>query len=169
MTTIVLVRHGETEWNRKERFRGRAEVPLNERGVAQSEATAGGVATRWRPVAVHTSPLGRAAATARTISERFALVARLRPSLTDIDCGSWQGMAPEDVEKPWPELLRAWYEAPHTLRIPGGESLDEVRVRCSSDALKIAGAHAGETVVLVGHTVVNRLIPPHPRAWGTIA
>ena len=64
MTCIVLVRHGQTEWNRVERFRGRADVPLNEAGLAQAEATGKRVAQEWQPVAVYSSPLSRAVKTA---------------------------------------------------------------------------------------------------------
>jgi probable phosphoglycerate mutase len=60
MVHIILVRHGQTEWNRAERFRGRADIPLNEAGLVQAEATGKRVAAEWRPTAVYSSQLSRA-------------------------------------------------------------------------------------------------------------
>jgi bisphosphoglycerate-dependent phosphoglycerate mutase len=59
MTCIILVRHGQTEWNRVERFRGHADVPLNETGLVQAEATGHRIAIEWQPAAVYSSPLSR--------------------------------------------------------------------------------------------------------------
>jgi probable phosphoglycerate mutase len=69
MTRIILVRHGQTEWNRIERFRGRADVPLNETGIKQAEATGNRVAAKWKPVAIYSSPLLRAVKTAEAIAK----------------------------------------------------------------------------------------------------
>ncbi len=68
MTYSILVRHGQTEWNRVERFRGRADVPLNETGLAQAEATGLRIYGEWLPSAVYSSPLSRAVRTAETIA-----------------------------------------------------------------------------------------------------
>ena len=69
MTRIVLIRHGQTAWNKVERIRGQVDVPLDEVGLAQAEATAKRVANEWQPVAVYCSPLGRAVQTAQPIYE----------------------------------------------------------------------------------------------------
>jgi broad specificity phosphatase PhoE len=158
MTRIVLVRHGETEWNRVERFRGRADVPLNERGISQAEAVARRIQRSWQATAVYSSPLSRAVRTAEAIARRLSLSVQVHPGLLDIDYGMWEGLSPDEVRQRWPELLLAWYEKPHTVRIPGGESLDELRSRCGEVLEEIAARHTESTVVLVGHTVVNRII-----------
>ena len=158
MTRIILVRHGETEWNRVERFRGRADVPLNEKGLLQAEATARRLGSRSPAAAVYSSPLSRAVKTAQAIAERQSLRVQVHKGLVDIDYGDWQGLSAEEVNRRWPELLAAWYQAPHMVRIPGGESLDELRARCASVVKEIATRHSGSTVVLVAHTVVNRII-----------
>ena len=66
-TLLILVRHGRTAWNREERFRGRADVPLDAVGLAQAEATGKRVATQWQPQALYASPLSRAIQTAEAI------------------------------------------------------------------------------------------------------
>jgi probable phosphoglycerate mutase len=164
MTRIVLVRHGQTEWNRVERFRGRADVPLNETGLAQAEATGQRVAVdlspsgEWRPMAVYSSPLSRAVKTAEAIARRLDLAVQIHARIADIDYGQWQGLTPDEVRERWPEIHHAWYNAPQTARIPGGETLDEIRVRAMKAVGEIATRHAEQTVALVSHTVVNRVI-----------
>lgn len=158
MTRIVLVRHGQTQWNRVERFRGRADVPLDETGVAQAEATGRRVACEFQPTAVYSSPLSRAIRTAEAIAGHFRLPIQPHPGIVDIDYGEWQGLTPDEVRARWPGEVAAWYGAPHEAVIPGGETLAGARARAMSAVVGVATRHGGETVVLVGHTVVNRLI-----------
>ncbi len=170
-TRIILVRHGQTEWNRVERFRGRADVPLNETGLAQAEATGQRVAAEWQPMAVYTSPLSRAVKTAEAIARRFALPVQVQPGLVDIDYGAWQGLTPDEARARWPEIVEAWYGAPHTAQIPGGETLAGLRARAMAAVAELAARHVGQTIVLVGHTVINRIILlgvlglPNDRFW----
>jgi broad specificity phosphatase PhoE len=158
MTCIVLVRHGQTEWNRVERFRGRADVPLNETGLAQAEATGRRVASEWLPAAIYASPLSRAVKTAEAIAQHFSLPVQVHPGIADIDFGQWQGLTPDEVETRWPQIHHAWYTAPHTARIPGGETLNDLRMRGMMAVSELAACHSGQTIVLVGHTVINRVI-----------
>lgn len=158
MTRMILVRHGQTEWNRVERFRGQADVPLNETGLAQAEATGQRVAAEWQPVAVYASPLSRAVRTAEAIASRLGLPVQPHPALIDIDYGQWQGLTPDEVRQRWPEEIDAWYNAPRRARIPGGETLDELRERAMAAVRALAARHEGQTIALVAHTVVNRVI-----------
>jgi len=158
MTRILLVRHGETEWNRVERFRGSADIPLNENGLRQAELLTRRIAAEWKPVAVYTSPLSRAIKTGEAIAKLCQLPVQIHPGLSDVNYGEWLGLTPEEVKKRWPELYERWRTRPETLHFPGGESLDE-RQRIGVSAVKgIAERYPGETVVCVGHTVINRLI-----------
>ncbi len=171
MTRFILVRHGQTEWNRVERFRGRADVPLNDLGLAQAEATAQQIAARWKPVAVYSSPLSRAVKTAEHIAGQFGLPVQIAPGLADIDYGEWQGLAPDEVKERWPDLHEAWYHRPQTAHIPGGETLEDLRNRGMALVEELTVRHADQTVVLVGHTVINRIILlgvlrlPNDRFW----
>ncbi len=158
MTRYVLVRHGQTEWNRVERFRGRADVPLNETGMAQARATGERVAAEWKPIAVYSSPLSRAVRTAEAVAERFGLQVQARPNLADIDYGEWQGLTPDEARARWPQEVEAWYSAPQDARIPGGESLAALRARAMTEVMELGKLHQGDTIVLAGHTVINRII-----------
>jgi broad specificity phosphatase PhoE len=158
ITRLILVRHGQTEWNRVERFRGRADVPLNATGLAQAEATGRRVADEWKPVAIYSSPLSRAVKTAEAIAAHFDLSVQIYPGLVDMDYGQWQGLTPDEAKERWPDIHHAWHNAPHTAHIPGGETLDALRARAMETVSELAARHAGQTIVLVGHTVINRII-----------
>jgi broad specificity phosphatase PhoE len=158
MTCIILVRHGQTEWNRVERFRGRADVPLNETGLAQAEATGLRIHGEWQPSAVYSSPLSRAVRTAEAITKHFDLPVQIHPGLADIDYGEWQGLTPDEVRDRWPAELHFWYHQPEEAIIPGGETLTQLRSRGMSTVNELSARHTEQTIVLVGHTVINRII-----------
>jgi broad specificity phosphatase PhoE len=158
MTKIILVRHGQTEWNRVERFRGRVDVPLNEVGLAQAKATGCRVAEEWQPSAVYSSPLSRAVKTAEAIARHFNIAVQTHPGLIDLDFGQWQGFTPEEVRQRWPELAHAWYTTPHVVQFPDGENLDVVRERAMSTVKELSSLHSDQTIVLAAHTDINRII-----------
>ncbi len=158
MTRIILVRHGQTEWNRVERFRGRADVPLNDTGLAQAEAAGRRVAAEWQPAAVYASPLSRAMKTAQAIAKHFDLPVQAYPGLIDIDFGEWQGLTREEAARRWPEIVEAWFHAPQSAHIPGGETLPALRARGMQAVRALAARHPQDTIVLVGHTAINRAI-----------
>jgi phosphoserine phosphatase len=158
MTRIILVRHGETAWNKVERFRGRADVPLNDTGISQADLTSQRIKKTWPVTAVYSSPLSRALRTAEAIAGRFSLGVQKSAGLIDIDYGRWQGMSPDEVRKQRPDLLAAWYTAPQTAQIPEGESLEALRSRCADTLRGIETDNPDTTVVIVSHTVINRMI-----------
>ena len=166
MTRIVLVRHGQTVWNRERRFRGQADVELDEFGLRQAEVTGRYVAARWPVVAVYASPLQRTMRTAEAIARAQGLAAHSLEGLLDINFGEWQGQLGQEVARRYPELFRAWEEAPHTVCLPGGEGLDDVRSRVVAALDEVSVRHAGQTVAWVSHTVVNRVLLCAVLGWG---
>jgi broad specificity phosphatase PhoE len=157
-TTILLVRHGQTEWNRNERFRGRYDVELNAHGLEQAQKTAERIAKSWKPAVVYSSPLKRALRTAAAIAQQFTLDVIPSSGLIDIDYGAWQGLIPAEASSQWPEQYDTWLNHPEKAKIPGGEPLAAVRERAMSFLAEIAETHNGQTIALVSHTVVNRVI-----------
>jgi ribonuclease HI len=158
MTRIILIRHGQTAWNKVERIRGQVDIPLDETGLAQAEATARRVANQWQPVAVYCSPLLRAVQTAQPIAQRLGLLVEPVAGFNDLNFGQWQGLSPQEVEQRWPDEARAWVEAPHTITFPGGESLDQVRERSMTALQQVIQRHREEELAIVGHTVLNRVL-----------
>lgn len=156
-TTLLLIRHGETAWNRERIFRGTADVPLSDRGRRQARALAAALRDH-RLHAGYTSPLSRARETAEVVLAPHGLVAAVHAGLLDFDYGAWTGKTEAEVAAQWPEPYQAWLRAPHSVRVPGGNTLAEVQARAATAMEEIARRHAGETVALFAHRVINKLL-----------
>ncbi len=157
MTSIYLVRHGQTAWNREEIFRGRTDVPLDEAGVRQAELAA----KYFEGMEIHriySSPLSRAWETAQKISQLHNLKVEHLDGIIDLSFGNWEGHSHEDIRINDKETYRLWREEPHRVRLPGGESLDDVRVRAMASLEEVIRNHSGKTLVLVSHRVVNKVL-----------
>ena len=158
MTKIILVRHGHVDWIAPERFRGRAELPLSSLGRRQAQAAAGYIAATWKPDAVYTSPLGRCRETGAAIAAPFRLEPQPIEGLCDIDYGEWQGLTPDQAKECWPNESELWFRAPHIAALPGGETLAAVLSRVTAALRDILQHHPDQTVVMVGHDSVNRVL-----------
>jgi len=158
MIRIILVRHGHVDWLAPERFRGRAELPLSSLGRRQAQAAAGYIAATWKPDAVYTSPLGRCRETSAAIAAPFRLEPRPIDGLADIDYGEWQGLTRDQAKERWPDESELWFRAPHIAAIPGGETLAAVLSRATAALRDILRHHSDQSVVLVGHDSVNRVL-----------
>jgi phosphoserine phosphatase len=158
LTKILLVRHGHVEGIKPERFRGRAELALTHRGVSEAQAVARRIASAWRPVTVYTSPMQRCIETGHAIAKACGVESQAIDELNDVDYGAWQFRSYEEIEKAEPQLFAAWFATPHLVRFPNGESLQDMVAR-TADALRLVlDRHVEDTVVLVGHTSVNRAL-----------
>ncbi len=156
MTEIILARHGETEWNVAEVFRGRIDVELNETGTKQAELLAGHLSS-LKIDAVYSSPLKRALKTAELIARYHKLAVDIAPGLTDLNYGEWQGLPHQEVKEKYKELYAEWTENPHLVKMPAGESLADVRERAVAVVDDIVTRYKG-TIVLVSHRVVNKVL-----------
>jgi broad specificity phosphatase PhoE len=157
MTTIYLIRHGQTDWNRDKIFRGRADVPLNEYGRKEADAL-GRYLSDVRPIACYSSPLSRARETAEAAVRSHSLDIRLDDGIIDIDYGEWQGIPDVEVRKSHSELYERWQQSPQRVRFPGGESLAMVRRRAMASLDRIRAEHPDGTVFVVAHRVVTKVI-----------
>ncbi|MFZ0721903.1 MAG: histidine phosphatase family protein [Xanthobacteraceae bacterium] len=158
MTKILLTRHGHVEGIKPERFRGREPLALTAHGRAQAAALAQRIAGAWRPSHIYTSPLSRCIETATVIAEACGIAAKCCDELNDIDYGAWQFKTFAEAKALDPALFAAWLATPQSVRFPSGESLQDVAARIA-DAMRMVQAwHAEETVVLVGHDSVNRVL-----------
>ena len=157
MTRILLVRHGRTEWNKGQIFRGTVDIPLDEQGRKEAAC-----ARDWLEEAsfdaAYSSPLGRAVETAEIILEPHGLTVHKHEGLIDLNYGEWQGKPNEEVKRIYPELYQQWREAPHTVVFPEGEGLGAVRDRSLSAVEEVVAKHPDETVLLAAHRVVNKVL-----------
>jgi broad specificity phosphatase PhoE len=157
VTRFILVRHGQTEWNRVERFRGRADLSLDETGRRQAEAAA--LRLKGEQIAaIYSSPLKRTIETAGILARQLKLPVQPFEGLLDIDFGSWQGLSPEEASKQDSQLYKKWLEHPNEVCFPHGESLDIVRQRVVAGVEDVALKHEDQTVALVSHKVVCQVL-----------
>jgi broad specificity phosphatase PhoE len=156
-TTILLVRHGETDWNREKLFRGVYDIPLNANGRHQAGLAAETLASHQID-AGYTSPLSRAAETASIVLTPHNIKAIPHDGLLDINYGDWTGVGDAAVAERWPEEHDVWNARPHEVRIPGGDTLQEVFDRAFAAMEEITLNHVGQTVALFAHRVVNKLL-----------
>jgi len=157
MTSIYLVRHGETAWNREEIFRGRTDVPLNETGLKQAE-WAGQYFKGMEIHAIYSSPLSRAWQTAQKIAQVHQLKVESLEGIIDMSFGNWEGHAHQEIREMDGETYRQWVESPHLVKLPGGESLDDVKGRAMGALEEVIVKHPKKTLVLVSHRVVCKVL-----------
>ena len=159
MTTILLARHGETDWNREKRWQGHADLSLNERGRGQARA----LAERLQAVpfsAVYASDLRRAYETALVVAERKGLAVTPMRELREVDVGSWTGLSQEEVKERFPDAYshvrartgRGW---------EGGETYAEMGRRVLEAMRSIAREHPGDAVLVVTHSGPIRAVRAH--------
>jgi len=156
---IYVIRHGETEWNKEEIFRGRKDIPLNEAGKRQAKWV-GLYFSEKRIDRLVSSPLSRAVQTAEPISKATGAAVEPMEEFTDINFGIWEGLPLREVEERYPSDLKLWKESPEKLRIEGGESLAMVRERISGGFGKITAGEEG-TIAVATHRVICKVIVLH--------
>ena len=147
-TTIVLVRHGETDWNLEGRFQGHADTSLNATGRTGARRLAAELASE--PVAaLYSSPLARALETARIVGGMLDLDVRVESSLSEIDVGSWQGLTRTEIEAGHPAGYRRWLDG--AAGWEHGESYEALAARVVPALVGIGRVHDGRVVVAVTH------------------
>lgn len=161
---LLLVRHGETDWNREGRFQGQIDVPLNDNGRAQGQRAA----EFLKPIPIDaavSSTMARPKETAEIILQHHpGLDLGVDPQLQEISHGEWEGRYEPDIEAHYPGLLHQWQTAPETVQMPAGENLQQVWDRAVAAWDTIVKAHdtgdsdTAKTVLVVAHDAINKAI-----------
>jgi probable phosphoglycerate mutase len=161
---MLLVRHGETEWNRQKRFQGQIDIPLNENGKRQGQQAAEFLKDVKIDAAVSSS-LSRPKETAEIILQHHPhITLETTDGLKEIGHGEWEGMYEPDIEQGYPGMLKQWQEHPETVQMPGemGENLDQVWERAIATwneiVAKYSGTEAPVTVLVSAHDAINKAI-----------
>lgn len=159
-TRFLLVRHGQTAWNKDIRFRGTTDLSLSEVGLAQAQRVADWL--RDEPIqAIYSSPLTRALQTAQPLADALRLPVQIRRGLISVDYGEWQGLTPQEVSERWPDLYRTWQQSPHLVTFPGGESLQIALDRGVEMLDELSEKHPDQTVALFSHEIVTKTLMGH--------
>jgi broad specificity phosphatase PhoE len=148
VTTILLARHGESDWNLERRWQGYADRPLTERGKEQAHA----LAERLNDIrldAIYSSDRERARVTAETVAARRDMEVRQLPALREVDVGSWAGLTRDEAKERYPEDFARWLHGHVGWR--DGETYEEMSERVLAAVTGIAAEHPQGRVLVVTH------------------
>ncbi len=155
---LIIVRHGESEWNRIHRYQGQLDAPLSELGLRQADA----LAERLKGETIHqiySSRLQRAARTAQAIATNHSGVPfTYSEALLEIHHGEWQGKYADEITANYAEGLREWREHPTRSQMPGGESFSNVLKRTLDFREELTARHPEQTVLISTHDVVVKIL-----------
>jgi probable phosphoglycerate mutase len=171
-TRIVLIRHGETLWNRATRIQGHTDIPLSPLGLAQAQRLAEALVDEPL-VAVYSSDLARARQTAESVAHAHQLDVRLDSGLRERAFGRFEGLSWDEIHQGYPEDAARWRRREPDFAVGGGESLTVFSARCIDAARRICAVHRGDSIALVAHGGVldclyraaTRVSLEAPRSW----
>ncbi len=158
---MIIVRHGESEWNRIHRYQGQLDAPLSELGQRQADALAERLKAETLDH-IYTSPLQRSAVTATTIARWHPDVPlHYDDALLEIHHGEWQGKYADEIHATYAEGLYEWRWYPMRSQMPGGESFSNVLKRTLAFQERLAVAHPGQNILVSTHDVVIKILVAH--------
>jgi broad specificity phosphatase PhoE len=157
--TVLLARHGETDWNREQRWQGLADLPLNARGREQAAALAEKL-ERVPIGAIYASRLRRAYETALVVAESKGLAVTPLAELREVDVGSWTGLSYDEVKERFPDAYKEM-RARTGRGWEGGETYAEMGRRVLEAVRRIAREHPGDAVLVVTHSGPIRAVRAH--------
>ena len=150
MTDLLFIRHGETDWNRQQRFQGQIDVPLNATGMAQAARVAERLAAD-RHDALFSSDLQRARETAAPLGAAWRMPPLALPGFREQNFGVLEGLDVPTIQARHPDLWQRWLEHRADYALPGGESLRQFHSRVMAAVRELAAAHAGARLAVVTH------------------
>ncbi len=171
-TRLILIRHGETLWNRATRIQGHTDIPLSPLGLSQAERLAQALADE--PLAaIYASDLSRARQTADALARMQGLPVQLDAGLRERAFGRFEGLSWAQISEEYPEDAERWRRREPDFEVGGGESLTTFSARCIAAARRAAAAHPGQAIALVAHGGVldclyraaTRVTLESPRSW----
>lgn len=154
MTTLILVRHGETDWNAQQRWQGHSDTALNDAGRAQARRLAEGLD---RVDALYSSDLARARETAEILAEAIGLEIRFDERLRERGFGAWEGLTTEEIEASFPDEQRRW-RAGIGAGAHDAESFEVFAARVGSFVDEVGRRHVDEQVLVVAHGGTIRVV-----------
>ena len=159
MVKILLIRHGQTEWNLNGRYQGQSDVALSQKGIAQAQALA-----EYFPVeqldAVYSSDLQRARVTAEIVAQKFHLPVQLEPAFRELSFGDWEGLTYEQIVEGWSDAMANFLKHPDKMQIPHGETFADVQKRAFNRFQELVREHEPQdhTLAIFAHGAVLRTL-----------
>lgn len=156
MTTLLLIRHGQSQANLSRVFAGNYDAPLTELGLKQAEKTAEFIAENYRVDCVYASDLIRAFETGKTVANALKLPIIPNDGLREIRAGEWEALPFDDIVVKFPEEYKKWKEDIGNSSCPNGESVKMLGERVMATLTAIAEENDGKTVVVATHATPIR-------------
>ncbi len=157
MIELYLIRHGQTDYSRENRFCGAIDPPLNDVGLRMADAFGQAYALHaW--TAIYASPRVRTRQTAEALARRVKLEVQVEDGLAEISYGEWEGLRHDDVRAKWPEAYAYWAADTASRGTPGGETAFQVAARAAPVIERLKARHASGRILLVSHKATIRIL-----------
>ena len=158
MTTVILIRHGESEANREDIFAGHLNVDLMPKGVEQAQKTAQYIVENYTVDKIYASDLKRAYKTGKTLADKLGMEIIVDKRFREIDAGEWDGIKFNELGDKYAEDFRIWRDDIANAKCTGGESVEDLRKRVFGAATEVAENNDGKTVVIATHATPIRVM-----------
>jgi len=157
ITRLIIIRHGETDWNVEGRYQGQADPPLNQKGITQARKLAYELKKTGLEI-LFSSPLKRAFQTAKEVADLLNIPLNIEPRLMEIHQGEWQTLLVTEIAERYPTVFSSWKTQPWTVTIPGGENIFQVQQRVHEALDDILSKNQNKYIGLVCHRIPIALI-----------
>lgn len=147
---LILIRHGETDWNLSGRFQGVTGTKLNQSGIVQAHCVSN-VLQSTCAHSIYSSPLTRAMEMSEIISQALSISIVSMTNLQELNLGELEGITGNAMKSKYPEIYSAWGSDPSTVSMPGGESLQQLQTRAWNAVETIKAKHTSGTSLVVSH------------------
>ncbi|MBR1419893.1 MAG: histidine phosphatase family protein [Selenomonadaceae bacterium] len=160
MTRLILIRHGQTEWNIIGKFQGQSDTELSSEGIRQAELLAEHFEEFYANHidAIYSSDLKRARDTAETLGRKYSMEVQLDSRLREVHFGKWEGESISEIKKSDPKNFSRLFTSPDLLKIDGGETFEQVQIRAMESIREIIDKNSNRTVVVAAHGAILRTI-----------
>lgn len=165
MTQVILVRHGQTDWNKSGRIQGGLDIPLNEAGRIEAVKLARQL-SKTHIDAIYSSKLSRSWETAAEIAKHHNLHVGNLAELNELNQGLWQGLLIDEIKKRYKKQYILWNANPLSVRPPKGETIEEAYQRATSATMKIVKRHKNKAVCIVSHEIINSMLKCYFKSLG---
>ena len=154
---LIIVRHGQTEWNAGGRYQGQSNVALSSLGRRQAELLAASFPVKQLD-AIYASDLDRARETAECVGKAFGIPVRPEKAFRELSFGEWEGLTYQEISSRWPKEANKIFTAPDELCIPNGETFQDLQKRALDKIDELCKIHDGQNVGVFAHGAINKTI-----------
>ncbi len=157
MMKLLLIRHGQTDWNLLGKYQGQTDIALSGEGIRQADLLAQNFPVDTLDI-IYTSDLQRAFMTAERLAEKFSAPLYADKALRELNFGAWEGLTYQEIAERWPQEVKNLFGAPEKLQIPEGETFLMLQRRAMDKIHEIRAENEGKNVAVVAHGAISKAI-----------